>query len=42
VRLEQGADIGVVAFFDGGAIPVAGVVDQDVDAAKSLLGPFYG
>ena len=42
MRLEQGADLGVVAFFDGGAITVAGVVDQDVDAAEALLGLLYG
>src|ERR1700677_3591606 len=39
VRLEQGADLGVVAFFDRGAITVAGIVDQYVDAAaEPLLG----
>jgi len=27
VRLEQGAEVGVVAFFDGGAVTAAGVVD---------------
>ena len=42
VRLEQGADLGVVAFFDRGAITVAGVVDQDVDAAEPLLGLLHG
>jgi hypothetical protein len=38
VRLEQGADVGVVAFFDGAAVAVTGVVDQHVDAAEPLLG----
>ena len=38
MRLEQSADIGVVAFFDGGAVTIAGVVDQHVDAAEPLLG----
>ncbi len=38
VRLEQGAHVGVVAFLDGRAVTVAGVVDQDVDAAEPLLG----
>jgi hypothetical protein len=37
VRLEQGADVGVVAFFDGGAVAVAGVVDQHIDAAEPLF-----
>jgi hypothetical protein len=31
----------VVAFFDGGAVSIAGVVDQDVDAAKALFGLLY-
>jgi len=41
VCLEQGTDVGVVAFLDRSAITIAGVVDQDVDAAEPLLGLFY-
>jgi hypothetical protein len=38
LSLEQGADIGVIAFLDGGTVAVASVVDQYVDAAERLLG----
>ena len=37
IGLEHGADVGVVAFFDGGQVAVAGVVDQHVDAPELLL-----
>ena len=36
------ADFGVVAFFDRGAVTVAGVVDQDVDAAEPFFGLLHG
>ncbi len=42
VRLEKPTDIGIVALLDGGAVPVPGVVDQDVDAAESAFGLCYG
>ena len=42
VRFKQGANIGVVTFFDGSAVTVSGVVDQDVDTAEPLLGLLYG
>ena len=42
MRLEQSADVGVVAFLDGGAVAVAGVVDQHVDAAEPLVGLLHG
>jgi hypothetical protein len=34
---EEPLDVVVVAFLDGGAVAVAGVVDQDVDPAEALL-----
>ena len=36
---EQPLHVGVVAFLDGGAVAVAGVVDQHVDAAEALPRP---
>ena len=36
------ADVGVVALFDRGAVAVAGVVDQYVDAAEPLVGLLHG
>jgi len=38
VCLEQSADVGVVAFLYRGAVTVAGVVDQHVDAAEPIVG----
>jgi len=38
VSVEQSPDITVVAFLDGRAVTVAGIVDQHVDAAEPLLG----
>ena len=37
VGFEQRPDFGVVALLDGGAVTVAGVVDQHVDAAETFL-----
>jgi hypothetical protein len=42
VRLEQGANVGVVTLLDGGAVTVAGIVDQDVDATEPLVGLLNG
>ena len=39
LSVEQFADVGVIAFLDGCAVTVAGVVDQHVDAAELLLRP---
>ena len=39
VGLEQGSDVGVVALLDRGAVAVAGVVHQDVDAAEARPRP---
>ena len=38
LSFEQLADVGVVTFLDGRAVTVAGVVDENVDAAELLLG----
>jgi antitoxin VapB len=38
IGVEHRAHVGVVAFFDGREIAVAGVVDEDVDAAEAGLG----
>ena len=40
IGLEHGAHVGVVAFLDRGEIAVAGVIDEDVDAAEASLGGF--
>ena len=37
VGREQGGYVAVVALLDGGAVAVAGVVDQDVDRAEALV-----
>jgi len=42
VGLEQLANVGVVTFFDGCAVAIAGVVDQDVDGAELVLGLING
>jgi hypothetical protein len=40
--LEEGSDVVVVAFLDGGAVPISGIVDENIDTAEAFLGFAYG
>ena len=40
--LEEGSDIVVVTFLDGGAVPIPGIVDENIDTAEACLRLAYG
>jgi hypothetical protein len=39
--LEEGSDVVVVTFLDGGAVPISRVVDENIDTAEAFLGFAY-
>ena len=40
--LEEGSDVVVVTFLDGGAVSIPCIVDENIDAAEAFLGFAYG